>query len=154
MKSRSFLVALAACLILAATASSAVELRDATNQQLVDELSYRLRVGGGGSGNSSSISYLCDSSSYLKISIVGPSGTESSKQYYLGDSAYCSRQRAVLNTSRGRIERTTVIAICDSSYYLQRFSVTELGVVRDLSNNYIGDSEACFDQARSINIGT
>lgn len=140
-------------LVFALTASCAfaVELQDATNQQILDELALRLRLGGGIGGDSAAVTYLCDSSSYLKVSIVGPSGTETARQFYTGSSDYCSRQRTILNASRSRINRTTIVAVCDSSSYLKRFSITEQGVTHDLASNYVGNTEACFDQARTVN---
>ena len=133
--------------------AKAVDLQSATNQQILDELSFRLRNGGGGGGGgrTTTANYLCDSSTYLKMSIVGPTGSETTKQVYIGDSAACTSQVSVLNANRSRIDRTVVVAVCDSSTYLNRISVTVDGAVHDLNNTYIGDATQCLSQARIIN---
>lgn len=132
--------------------AKAVDLQAASNQQILDELSFRLRNGGGGGGGrTTTANYLCDSSTYLKMSIVGPTGTETTKQVYIGDSAACTSQVSILNANRSRIDRTVVVAVCDSSTYLNRISVTVDGAVHDLNNTYIGDANQCLSQARTIN---
>lgn len=132
--------------------AKAVDLQTASNQQILDELSFRLRNGGGGGGGrTTTANYLCDSSTYLKMSIVGPTGTETTKQVYIGDSAACTSQVSILNGNRSRIDRTVVVAVCDSSTYLNRISVTVDGAVHDLNNTYIGDATQCLTQARTIN---
>lgn len=136
-----------------ASSAYAVELRDATNQQLLDELAYRLRVGGGGGGNSARAMYSCDSSSYLQISVVNQSGTETNEQVYIGNGTTCNSQAQTLNTHRARITDTTIAAVCDSSTYLKRFSITRDGAMSELQSRYIGNMSNCLTQAETINTG-
>ena len=132
----------------------AVELRDATNQQILDELACRLRTGGGGGGGGGSRAiYACDSSTYLQISVVGPTGTEVTDSVYIGNPTHCTSQAQQLNANRGRITSTVVAALCDSSTYLQRYSITPEGALGELQSRYIGNMANCLSQAESINSG-
>lgn len=139
-----------------ASAASAVDLRDATNQQILDELSYRLRAGGGGGGGSGGARamYSCDSSSYLQISVVNSSGSETTESVYIGSSSNCNSQVQTLNANRARITDTVIAAVCDSSAYLKRFSITREGVMSELQARYIGSMTNCLSQAEVINSGT
>jgi len=131
----------------------AVELRDATSQQILDELAYRLRTGGGGGGNGARAIYSCDSSTYLQISVVSPTGSEVTDSVYIGNAAHCTTQSQQLNANRSRISSTVVAAVCDSSTYLQRYSITPEGALGELQSRYIGNMANCMAQAESINSG-
>lgn len=148
-----FLASLALTCAITAPAM-AVELRDASNQQILDELAFRLRLGGGGGGGSgggAQAFYSCDSQNYLRISVIGPSGAEDAEAIYIGSGQNCSVQSQQLNASRTRITRTEVAAICDSGTYLKRFSITPEGVLGALQQTYVGNMSNCLSQARSIN---
>ena len=133
-----------------ASGAFAVDLRDATNQQILDELANRLRTGGGGSGGGAVATYLCDTSGYFTFSIVGSTGTEKSTRIYIGDQNFCQRQSTFLASHRNRINNTTVIAICDSSY-MNRYSITPSGEVNALARQYFGDMNNCLNQAEANN---
>lgn len=123
----------------------AVDLTQATNAQLLDELSRRLT--GGQSGTTAFANYLCDSN-YLKVSLVGEKTGETS--LYLGSQERCTQQTQILNRFKSKISSLTVIALCDSNY-LKRFKLLPSGEVKEIDSLYLGDYNKCFDQARPIN---
>lgn len=127
----------------------AVDLRDATNQQLLDELASRLH-GGGNAGGGAVASFLCDNNYYLSISVIGPNGSDFSDRHYLGSKEFCQQQMNYLSAHRTRITMTSIIAICDTSH-LNRYSVTPLGEVKTLARQYFSDKEECLRQAQVIN---
>jgi hypothetical protein len=147
------LVTLSVAIFELGTTVLAVELRSASNQEILDELSYRLRTGGGGSGGGSRAGYTCDSSSYLHLSVVSPTGSEAQESIYIGNAGQCSSQAQILNTNRSRVNSTTVVAICNSSAYLKRYSITTAGAIAELEQRYIGDMQNCLAQAQSLNSG-
>jgi hypothetical protein len=133
----------------------AVDLRDATSQQILDELAFRLRSGGGGGGGGggSRAMYSCEGTNYLHISVVGPTGAEQRASVYVGSTLNCTSQASTLNSNRGRVNSTTIAAICDSSAYLKRFSITTDGTLSELEARYIGSMQSCMSQAEAINSG-
>jgi hypothetical protein len=134
-----------------ASAIFAVELRDASSQQILDELAFRLRSGTPGGG--ARASYICDNSNYLKISVVSPTGSEATESVYIGNPTNCASQMQILNANRSRINGVTVASICDSSAYLKRFSITTAGALAELDSRYIGNITSCMNQAESLNTG-
>lgn len=127
----------------------AVELRDASSEQILNELATRLQSGGG--RNSARASYFCTNSDYLKISVVGPTGAEVSESLFIGTEADCLNQTETLNAKRSQISSVTVIGVCNNSAYLKRFSITTAGALTELSSEFIGDMRQCLSQADVIN---
>lgn len=137
-------------LCLSALAASAVELSEATNRQLIQELSRRLNSGGG-EGGSAILTYLCDGSGYLKIESLNSSGASKSESIYLSERAKCEAQAALLRANKNKAYGLMLFALCDGSGYLHKYSANETGEIKKLSSTYLSSYEACLPQAKGIN---
>jgi len=138
-------------LVFSAAGASAVELHLATNRQILQELNRRLDNGGGGTGESATVSYLCDGSGYLKIEAINSKGEVKSDSKYLGNYNNCNEQVGLLNQNKSRVYALTVFALCDNSGYLAKYSVDEKAALKSVSSNYLGNYAACLPQAKQIN---
>lgn len=136
--------------LLAGSQAYAVELKDASNQQILDELSFRLRAGGGSSSTSFSISATCDNS-YLEINVYNNSFVNTgSIERYAGSNDDCKvKAKLYPFGANGRIQSGEKIAICDNSY-LQVYGVMTDGTLKAISNTYQGSSEACWQAVQSF----
>lgn len=129
-------------------------VRQASDAELIAELQARLAAGSSGavpSTDSAAATYTCDSSGYLTIAIIKQDGSEVTDRNYLGNSANCHTFADQLNETRQSFTHTTIFAICDSSGYLQRFSVTAAGNMTKLDRQYLGSFDNCKSQAATIN---
>lgn len=137
-----------------ALSATAQCVRQASDAELIAELQARLAAGSSGSvppTESASATYTCDSSGYLTIAIIKPNGSESTDRNYLGNSDNCHVFADQLNETRQSFPHTSIFAICDTSGYLQRFSVTTAGVMTKLDRQYLGSFDNCKSQAATIN---
>ncbi len=125
-------------------------LENATHSELLRELERRLYNGGMG-GSSATVSYQCDNSAYLMVSVLAPNGSEVAIREYIGMNSRCHAYAAELRQYRSRINSTTIIAICDTSAYLKRYSITPQGVLNELTKHYIGSQSRCEEEQRAIN---
>jgi hypothetical protein len=139
-----------------ALTSSQQCLRQASNADLLAELQARLQASGSSSGSTGGgavASYGCDSSTRLNVSVIAPDGTEKTAQVYVGNADSCNQTATLLNRTRHSISQTELIAICDSSTRLNRFSVTPDGTLQTLAQQYVGSADACIQQANQVNGG-
>jgi hypothetical protein len=132
-----------------ALTSSQQCLHQASNADLIAELSSRLQSGPTNPGGAVA-SYSCDSSAQLNISVVSPTGAEHTAQVYVGNGANCQAVMQTLNRNRHSIATTELIAVCDSSAQVNRFSVTPDGNLQTLSSIYVGNMDQCLAQANQI----
>jgi hypothetical protein len=133
-----------------ALTSSQQCLRQASNADLLAELSSRLQSGGTNPSGGAVASYSCDSSAQLNISVVSPAGAEHTAQVYIGNSANCQAVMQTLNRNRHSITATELVAVCDSSAQVNRFSVTPAGDLTTLSSIYVGNMDQCLALANQI----
>lgn len=144
-------------------------LRNASNSELVNELEQRFREAGnfdfqqvdaeiwsllrgpGGGGSGATITYNCNSRGNMNIAVVSPSGSETVVGVNMYDVSYCESQSNMLNYYRARATSNITIAICNSNFNLQRFSITPNGNITALSSLNVGDHDRCLSQAASIN---
>ena len=131
-------------------AAQAVELSAASNRQIMQELSRRLEAGPVG-GDSAIVTYLCDSSGYLKMETLTNTGTSKSESKYLSDTTKCEDQAKLLRQNKAKIYGTSLMALCDTSGYLHKITVNEKGEFKSLSSTYLSSYEACLPQAKAIN---
>lgn len=152
-KSLRLLVA-AATLLGASSAPANMCLQQATNAELLNELSRRLQSGGGDGSclGGAQATYTCDRYGFgnLEIALVGLTGSEMKVQVPVRDAQRCARQRDVLSQFRSRITQLAVIGVCDSNGDLWRFSLTPYGIKR-ISEIIIRDVETCLQQADAMN---
>lgn len=130
--------------------AQAVELSAATNRQILQELSRRLESGVSG-GDSAVVTYLCDSSGYLKMESLSSTGVTKNESKYLSDTAKCEDQARLLRQNKAKVYSMTLFALCDTSGYLHKYSVNEKGEFKSLSSTYLSSYEACLPQAKAIN---
>lgn len=124
----------------------AVELHEATNEQLLSELSRRLSQTPPAPVEAFA-SYMCNPQYEMKIELVAESGSAVSESVYLG--ASCGSTAQKLTEKRSRITKTTVIAVCTPQYSLIKYSLTPAGALKKISDTYIGSG--CSQQADQIN---
>lgn len=128
----------------------AVDLRDASNGQIFDEL--QRRIDGGTGGNDAAITtFLCDSYGTLKLSSVGNSGSQQDYSLYMGTQQACQSQATPLAARRQRITRLTLVALCDPYANMKKLSLKTDGSITELDSTYFGTVQACLDQAGPIN---
>lgn len=135
------------------TAEANVCLQQATNAELVNELSRRLHGGGGGGGGfgGAQASYMCDLYGDLQIGLIGLSGQEAKADVTIRNAGTCGRQRDVLSQFRSRINGVAVLGVCNLYGDLQRFSMTTEGRIQPLSEITIRNMETCLRQADAMN---
>lgn len=139
-------------LSVATTAGAAnVCLQQATNQELVNELSRRLYVGGGGGGTGAQANYSCDAYGDLRLGLVGPTGEEAKADVSVRNVSLCSRQRDTLTQYRTRINGVSLVGVCDLYGDLIRFSLTTDGRLQKLSDVTIRNMDLCLKQADAMN---
>ena len=139
------------CLGLAAPAY-AVDLRDATNRQLLDELQSRLSNGGGGGGqNKFSVNVICDGS-YLEIAILNRDFVQTAKvEEYFGTNAKCKVAAPKLPFSaNARVRAGLQFGICDGSY-LDTYGLLATGKLKEINSLYQGTHEKCLTAMAQFN---
>lgn len=137
--------------LVSSTSLLAVELTQASNQQILDELSRRL---GGGSAPiptpTASAAFICDSNSDLVISLTGRD-TSSSLSIPTSGSNNCLSQTSVLTTHRSRIAVTSLIGVCDLNWDLHRISLNTSGLATEIGKTPMSGSTRCLDAASQMN---
>ena len=126
-------------------------LPQASNDEILRELSRRLNGGPNPGGNESVASYSCDAYGDLEISLVGPTGFEKKSKVMVRSQDNCANQAANLRAHRSRVTRVLLAGICDAYGDLHRFSLTQNGELGDLGTTMIRNAEACLQQAANIN---
>ncbi len=142
---------LAAVAVFAQTPAMAnVCLQQASNQDLVNELSRRLYVGGG-IGSGAQANYSCDLYGDLRMGLLGPSGTEVKVDISVRNAQVCAAQRTQLTQLRSRIHSVSMVAACDLYGDLERYSFTPDGRIQKLAGVAIRNMNVCLEQARTLN---
>lgn len=138
----------------AITGADAQCLHNASNSDLIAELSSRLSNGSSGGTTTTAGaagSFTCDSSTNLTIGIIGPTGQEQTKEIFTGSASACQTAATKLGQTRGSITHTSLIGVCDSSTNLVRFSATPDGALTQLSSVFTGSASSCSTQADAMN---
>ena len=137
--------------LVSGTSVLAVELTQATNQQILDELGRRL---GGGSGPgpfpAASASFICDSRSALVVTLAGRD-TSSSVTVDTNGSNNCLSQADLLVRHRSHISTTAIIGICDSNWSLNRISLNPSGMATKIGVTPMNGSSQCLAAESQMN---
>jgi hypothetical protein len=144
----------AGSLLGASSAQANLCLQQATNAELVNELSRRLHFGGGGGNGGlggAQATCRCDLYGDLQLGLIGPTGSEAKADVTVRNAQTCARQRDVLSQFRSRITQISLVGVCDLYGDLQRFSLTPDGTFKRLSEVTIRNVETCLRQADAMN---
>jgi hypothetical protein len=141
-----------------ALSATAQCVRQATDAELIAELQARLAASGSSSGSSGDVStdtavctFSCDTSTNLTISVVAPDGSEKTKTIFTGSGGTCQNLAEKLAQTRATITHVSLIAVCDTSTNLHRYSVTPAGQLTELAAQFTGSAGSCANQADAIN---
>lgn len=148
---KRLLIGITALVLLTAGQAQAVDLRDATNRQILDELAHRLNTEGGGNSGGASVWYSCDRYSDVRIAIVGSEGQEVTATVSVRSNDRCIEQIAMLSAAPSTINDVRVIGICDTYGDLNRFALTRGGAANRLSTISVRNYTRCLEQARDLN---
>lgn len=128
----------------------AIDLNQATNQQLLQEVGRRL--GSPTPGAAALGTFLCDDWGELKADFIAADGTVGQMKLDTGDTTpHCQPQAKVLQRNRARIAAFTQFAVCDNWGELYRYSVNENAKVVSLGHTRLTNFQACVGQANIIN---
>jgi hypothetical protein len=144
------LICLALCL---AGSAQAVELRNATDQQILDELALRLRSPGGGGGSASFATNIACENTYLKVSIYDSNFQRVGfVEDYIGSSSGCQDLLNIMpfTGASGRLRAGQQFAFCNNSY-LEVYGILPDGTLKTISDVYQGSSTACWAAVRTFN---
>jgi hypothetical protein len=149
MLKKSF-ICLALCF---AGSAHAVELRNATNQQILDELSARLRTGdSGGHSNSFATNISCDNGD-LEVSIYDANFQRVGfVDDYVGSASNCQALLDIMpfDGVAGRLRAGQQFAFCDYAD-LEVYGVLTDGTIKRVSDLYQGSTSACWAAVRTFN---
>jgi hypothetical protein len=146
------LICLALCF---AGSAHAVELRNATDQQILDELAQRLRSGGGGGGghgDSFATNITCDNSD-LEVSIYDSNFQRVGfVEDYVGSASSCQDLLNIMPFTgvSGRLRAGQQFAFCDYAD-LEVYGVLQDGTLKKVSDLYQGSTSACWAAVRTFN---
>lgn len=130
----------------------AIQLHEATNAQLVEELQRRLNNAGTTPSKALSVSVSPTyGGSYISFSVVDVnSGQNKNLDVYIGSSEfegkhYGRRLAEELNAKfLGKMANNPVIVSYCSSGYFKRMIINITNLIKDLDEKYIGNSEQCM----------
>jgi hypothetical protein len=148
---KSLLSLVAGLLFFVTASASAVELRDASNQQILDELSFRLGAGGGSGSDASTVRFACDIYGDLIIGLVNASGYETKKDVVIRNQPRCNDQASKLNLKPAAVTSVRLVGICDIYGDLNRFSLTTNGTINQLDSYTVRNYDNCLVQAAAMN---
>lgn len=133
----------------------AVDLRQASDAELISELSARLRGnnGGGGSIDYPVLHLSCSAGGTLTAEITGPASGPNTKTVQTGSYANCTSQMDGFPSGSFEVTRTLVIAFCTAGGTLEKATVLNHGVFGSSSTVQAGSYANCDSQAKSINKG-
>jgi hypothetical protein len=139
-----------------ALSATAQCVRQASDAELIAELQARLAGSSSGSsgatsGDTSACSFSCDSSTNFRVSVIGPTGAEKTASVFVGNPNTCGTYADKLSQTRASISHLSLIAVCDSSTNLHRFSITPAGALSELAVQFTGNPNTCASQADAIN---
>ena len=133
------------------TPAFAVELENATNRQILDELARRLQGTTPPIQEHNVAFYTCDTFARLNISVVTPRGQEYTAQMDGGSDSICSTTANILNAYKNKIANSTIVAICDSFNRVNRTQVMRNGSLRELPQISTRSPAECDRNSRQIN---
>ncbi|MBI1862196.1 MAG: hypothetical protein HYR96_14885 [Deltaproteobacteria bacterium] len=125
-----------------------VDLKDATNSQLLGEVERRM---GGPATSSAFAIYTCDSSGTIQIELYNAEGATVKQEKYLGSESRCKVQAAPLTKFRSKLNTFMLAAICDSSGSIFKYPLKTDGTFGKITEQYLGNETRCLEQAKLIN---
>lgn len=136
--------------VTAMSSAFAVELESATDQQILNELAYRLRTGGGSPSQAAQQTFTCagPNNHTLYISHLSADAVETVKAIVIGYS--CSGVAQTLTSKFDSISKVRTMAVCGGAnrHTLFKYVVTPT-VLKDPTQLVIGHS--CETEAAKIN---
>lgn len=136
--------------VTAMTSAFAVELETATDQQILNELAYRLRTGGGTPSQPAQQTFTCAGSNgyTLYISHLGADATETVKAVVVG--YRCADVARAMTSKFNSISKLRTMAVCSGSnnYTLFKYVVSPT-VLKEPTQLVIGYT--CETEAGKIN---
>lgn len=127
----------------------AVELRDATNQQILDELSFRLRSGG--QVEQLLTTFTCDSDGDMVIRIIPTNGNPEKTVRIANSAQSCEAQIVDLERTFSSISRPTILSVCDLLGELRKFSVFPKGTITPAGVSKTSSFQVCLQQSKIFN---
>jgi hypothetical protein len=129
-------------------------LQSASDQEILNELSYRLSSGGQQPPiNSAQVTASCDFAGNYSLSVTNlESGKEEQKSYRTGTSDLCNSALAVVRKKvpNSQLNQNTVVGSCDFSGYLSRMLLKTTGQIQDLGIQKIGTSDKCLEALEKL----
>lgn len=131
-------------------AANAVELENASNQQLLQELRYRLNNGGTGGDAASLVSYCIDGDDIF-ISLENSSGNPPT-DYVLDmrDAVECQEAVQTIASKMGSFSGLKSFAFCANGDDLMRVSANSNGQMQ-VTGRDLRDRQECIAAAQAIN---
>lgn len=126
-------------------------LQNASDDDLIQELSRRLNTGGGGGGHhdrGALVNYNCQGN-YLHYYITADN-VDYQNDVRADTSDHCLEVSRALNANRDHISGSAVIYICEGNY-MNRYKIYEEGRTEELSEIRYNSSQECREQALQLN---
>ncbi len=120
---------------IASAQSSQSCLQQASNKELINELSTRLGAGGGPTGNAILTTTCSNSYLYLRT-FNSATGAKSEKASYVGSACF-NLEASLKNVTNVGISRTLIVSVCENDY-LSKIAVSTSGTMTQISNDYLG----------------
>ena len=127
-------------------------LQRATDQQLLDEISYRMG-GGNNTGPGAQVVAYCDNSTYFHVTVTDlDSGQEDTKSWHVGSSSLCDKAAQVVQrkTAGSTIHNNLMVGFCDNSTYFHRILVKTNGEVQDMGSKHMGSRSKCEEAMNQL----
>ncbi|MCB0364624.1 MAG: hypothetical protein H6624_08665 [Bdellovibrionaceae bacterium] len=121
-------------------------LQRASDQQLLDEVAYRMGSGGGNTGPGAQVLATCDGSTYLHVTVTNlDTGTEDKKSWHTGSSSLCDAAIQLVQRKTGgtTIFQNLMIGFCDGSTYFHRILLKANGEIQDMGSQHMGSRSNC-----------
>lgn len=97
------------------------------------------------------VTYACDSSANLQVSVLAADGGETTTSVTIGSFSTCNNTVRSLGETRREITRPTIAGACDSSANLQRFGILPEGRLVTMPATAIGSFSSCNSAASATN---
>lgn len=110
-------------------------LQQASNRELINELSNRLGSGGGSTGNAIMTTACSNSYLYLRT-FNSTTGAKSEKSTYVGPACF-NLEASLKNVTNVGISRTLIVSVCENEY-LSKIAVSTSGTMTQISSDYMG----------------
>lgn len=97
------------------------------------------------------VTYSCDASANLQVSVLAADGSESTASVAIGSFSTCNSTMRSLGATRSSVTRPTIAGACDGSANLQRFGILPEGRLVPMPVTEIGSFSSCSSAANATN---